>query len=240
LLNARIKNSELKLSLDEPLPRLTKNPFFKRILDVFMSVGAIFLCLPIVLVTAIAIKLESKGSIFFVQSRYGKDNVPFKIVKFRTMTADGVPISGEEFIQSHSHRITKVGKFLRDTSIDELPQLFNVLQGSMSIVGPRPQPVEQADLYIQKLPEYNLRHAVKPGLTGLVQISDLRTHTDTKVQDYRLLLDIYYINHWSYFTDIYIILRTGLTIIPRYKTHIKMYPNDKVEVASKTKKARKT
>jgi Undecaprenyl-phosphate glucose phosphotransferase len=169
----------------------------------------ILLCFaPIMLAAAIAIKLDSPGPIFFCQRRHGLGNRIIRVWKFRTMTVaeDGAVVTQA---QKHDPRVTRIGRFLRKTSLDELPQLFNVLTGEMSLVGPRPHALAHNELYSTKLDKYAMRHRVKPGITGWAQVNGLRGPTDTpeKMQR-RVNFDLYYIENWSIWFDLAILLKT--------------------------------
>ncbi len=184
------------------------NSFIKRSEDIIIS--AFILCLiaiPMVFI-AIGIKLTSKGPVFFKQSRYGVDGGAIKVWKFRSMT---VTEDGDNVPQATKgdNRITPFGAFLRRTSLDELPQFFNSLSGSMSIVGPRPHAVAHNEEYRSQIQGYMLRHKVKPGITGLAQINGYRGETDTleKMQG-RVFYDLQYIQTWSLFQDLNIIFLT--------------------------------
>lgn len=188
--------------------------FVKAVVDYTIATAAIVLLLPLFAVVAVAIKLDSRGPVIFRQVRHGLNNREIEVFKFRTMH---VQPQGEAFRQAtrDDMRVTRVGRLLRRTSIDELPQLFNVLRGEMSIVGPRPHAVEMNDAYAQVLPLYNTRHRVKPGITGWAQINDLRGPT-RNVDDMRKRLDhdLHYIQNWSPMFDLSIIATTpfvGLT-----------------------------
>lgn len=186
---------------------------FKTLLD--RGVGALLLlgALPICVVAAIAIKLETPGPLLFRQRRHAIDNRVFHIYKFRTMawqsSTPGAPL---EQTQRHDHRVTRVGRWLRASSIDELPQLLNVLRGEMSLVGPRPLAVEMRTegLYGHQItPQYAHRHRVKPGMTGLAQIHGSRGATSTCEElACRVRLDLEYIERWSPALDLKILLTT--------------------------------
>lgn len=172
---------------------------------------------PLLLVVALAIKLDSKGPVFFLQPREGYNNRPFKVFKFRSMYHDMG--QADKIVQASKDdpRITRVGAFLRRTSIDELPQFLNVLKGDMSIVGPRPHaPSTRAGgrLFSEVVSSYAARHRVKPGITGWAQIHGWRGETKTEEQLIgRLEHDLYYIENWSLLLDLYIIMRTALLVI---------------------------
>ncbi|HYI64445.1 MAG TPA: sugar transferase [Allosphingosinicella sp.] len=184
----------------------------KRGLDVVLSLGGLILTGPLLIATAIAIRLESKGAALFRQDRIGRDNRIFRIYKFRSMYVDRCDADAATLTSRDDDRVTKVGEFIRRTSIDELPQLINVLKGDMSMVGPRPHAIsaKAADLlYWEVDPRYRHRHSMKPGLTGLAQVRGFRGTTDrTEDLTNRLLADLEYANNWSIWTDIKIIFRT--------------------------------
>ncbi|MCL4151663.1 UNVERIFIED_CONTAM: hypothetical protein GTU68_031720 [Idotea baltica] len=190
------------------------NSIVKRIEDVVLSsIILVLISLPMLLI-ALGIKLTSKGPVFFKQSRYGVDGEPIKVWKFRSMT---VTEDGDKVVQATQgdSRITPFGGFLRRTSLDELPQFFNSLGGSMSIVGPRPHAVAHNEEYRQKIQGYMLRHKVKPGITGLAQINGFRGETDTlDKMEGRVRYDLRYIQTWSLSLDLKIIF---LTIFKGFK-----------------------
>lgn len=174
---------------------------------VIASLALLFLS-PLLLIVAIAIKLESKGPVFFRQDRHGMNNKIFSVYKFRTMT---VQEAGNDFTQAKrkDQRVTRIGQFLRRSSIDELPQLINVLRGEMSIVGPRPHPVALNDSFAEIIPMFDRRHSIKPGITGWAQVNDYRGPIEG-LDDMRnrVKYDIYYINNQSFLFDISIISAT--------------------------------
>ena len=188
------------------------SPFFKRTEDMLLSVLALVLLSPVMLCTAIAIKLDSSGPVFFWQNRYGYNNRMIKVCKFRSMHHHQADATAENQTTRGDARVTRVGRFIRKTSLDELPQLFNVLAGTMSMVGPRPHATATKAagiLFEQAVKEYTSRHRVKPGITGLAQINGYRGETDTveKIEK-RVEFDLEYIENWSVWFDIYILLRT--------------------------------
>ena len=180
----------------------------KLVLDKTLSLLLLIQLMPLLLFVSLVIKIDSKGPVIFKQKRHGLDNKEFWIWKFRTMT---VMENGSSFKQAEKNdvRITRIGNFLRKTSIDELPQLVNVLLGDMSIVGPRPHPVALNDKFAPLIASYNYRHDVKPGLTGWAQIKGHRGPTETlqQMQD-RVKHDISYIANWTIWSDIKIIILT--------------------------------
>lgn len=191
----------------------------KRAVDLLVTIPAIIVLLPVYLVVAIAIKLDSPGPVLFVQDRLGLANRRFKMLKFRSMRVEGSDAKGNQSTQRDDPRITKLGNFLRKTSIDELPQLFNVLTGSMSIVGPRPHALGSRagnELFWEVDNRYWHRHAVKPGLTGLAQVRGYRgaTHTTGDLQ-MRLNSDLEYVRDWSLFLDFWIIFATLRVMVHR-------------------------
>lgn len=161
------------------------------------------------LIIALAIKFTSTGPVFFRQTRYGLDGKSFKVWKFRTMNVCEDDIGQIRQAQRGDDRVTPLGRFLRSTSLDELPQVFNVLQGTMSIVGPRPHAVAHNELYRGRIKGYMLRHKIKPGITGWAQVNGWRGETDTleKMQK-RVEFDLHYIRHWSLTLDMKILLLT--------------------------------
>ena len=179
-------------------------------------VGLLFLS-PLLLVTAIAIKVESKGPVLFRQKRFGFNNLEIEVLKFRSMHVDKQDETGGERTRKGDTRVTRVGRFIRRTSIDELPQLWNVLRGEMSIVGPRPHALAMrvGDAYYHDAVRgYAARHRVKPGITGLAQVRGLRGEIDTiERAKQRVEYDIYYIENWSPLLDLRIILETLLRVI---------------------------
>lgn len=194
------------------LPLSASERGFKRGFDIVFSIFALVLLSPIFLVVAIAIKLESKGPVLFIQSRKGYGGDPFRILKFRSMR---VMEDADTLRQAtrNDPRVTRVGAFIRAASIDELPQFWNVLRGEMSVVGPRPHAVVHDDLYDTLISEYVLRRHVKPGVTGWAQVSGCRGETPTvERMKERVLHDLWYINNWSPWLDLKIILRTMILV----------------------------
>lgn len=184
----------------------------KRSFDVVVSAMLLLLLSPAMLLIAILIKMTSEGPVIFRQERIGLNNVPFTILKFRTME-DGSERSSETVTTNGDKRITKVGRLLRPTHLDELPQLINVLRGEMSLVGPRPCPIRVACLRCEKIPDFNRRHGVKPGLTGPAQILG-RALTESEMER-AVSLDLAYVRRRSLLGDISIIIRTIPAVLRR-------------------------
>jgi putative colanic acid biosynthesis UDP-glucose lipid carrier transferase len=183
--------------------------FWKRASDIVLSSIGLILLSPIFFLIAILIKLDSKGPVFYKPIRLGVNNKPFVMFKFRTMKQNDDNVSGTKSTQLNDDRITRVGKFLRRFSLDELPQLINVFWNDMSIVGPRPHRIYLNKQLKARMKYYMVRHYVKPGITGWAQVNGWRGPTETKVQYFgRTLHDLWYIEHWSFLLDIYIIVLT--------------------------------
>jgi exopolysaccharide biosynthesis polyprenyl glycosylphosphotransferase len=180
---------------------------FKRAIDFVFSFVGLILIMPIFLIIALLIKLTSKGPIFYSQTRVGLDGKHFRMIKFRTMVQDAEKDTGAIWSPKGDSRVTPIGRVLRKFSIDELPQLFNVLIGNMSLVGPRPERPELVEKFKQNIPNYMLRHSVKTGMTGWAQVHGLRGNTPL---DKRVEFDIYYIQNWSFKLDLEILFRTIL------------------------------
>ena len=183
----------------------------KRVVDIIFAIIIMIPAIPIMFISAIIIKLESKGPIFFVQERIGKGNRPFQIVKFRSMKNDAEK-DGPKWAIKKDNRVTNFGNIMRKTRIDELPQLINVIKGEMSFVGPRPERQHFINILEKEIPFYNMRHAVLPGLTGWAQVN---YPYGASVEDAfeKLQYDLYYIKHQSLALDIIIFLRTIKTVI---------------------------
>lgn len=191
---------------DTPLNGL--NMIFKRLEDIVISFLILVFISPILLMIAIAVKISSAGPVFFRQLRYGIDGKPIRVWKFRSMTVMENDVNVKQATKNDI-RITKVGRFLRRTSLDELPQFFNVLFGQMSVVGPRPHAVAHNEQYRSLIPGYMLRHKVKPGITGLAQVNGWRGETDTlEKMEKRVEYDLLYIRNWSIWLDLKIIVLT--------------------------------
>lgn len=183
---------------------------FKRGFDLIFSLAAILAGLPLIALIALAIKFSSKGSIFFVQDRVGWNGKVFRMYKFRTMHTAPPSESDTRWSQQDDARRTSLGKFLRKYSLDELPQFFNVLQGKMSIVGPRPERPHFVNSFRSEIDEYHRRHQIKVGITGWAQVNGLRGNTCIRT---RVMYDLYYLQNWGLVFDLKIILRTVLCVI---------------------------
>jgi Undecaprenyl-phosphate glucose phosphotransferase len=186
------------------------NRFMKRAFDILFSSVMIILLFPIGILIALAIKLTSKGPAFFHAYRLGVTGKAFKIYKFRTMRHDPSPASQAQSTTVNDKRVTRLGRILRKFSLDELPQLLNVLTNDMSIVGPRPHRINLNKDLQQKMGHYMMRHTIKPGITGWAQVNGWRGPTITKIQYWgRTLHDLWYIEHWNFGLDLYIIILTA-------------------------------
>src|ERR1700744_46498 len=182
--------------------------FFKRSFDILFSLFIIFFVFSwLYPILAILIKLESKGPVFFVQLRTGRNNMHFKCYKFRSMRVNGDADKKQATL--NDHRITRIGAFMRKTSLDEIPQFFNVLIGNMSIVGPRPHMISHTEQYSQLIDKFMVRHFLKPGITGYAQTNGFRGETKT-TEDMlkRVEADVWYLENWSFLLDLKIIFLT--------------------------------
>ena len=215
IFSLRLVNHSVREISGIPVITLSETPLIgtrlllKSIEDVVLSCFILLAISPILLGIAIAIKLDSSGPVFFRQNRTGWGGKVFKIWKFRSMHVHQVESGKLKQAEKNDSRITRVGAFIRKTSLDELPQIFNVLAGNMSLVGPRPHAVQHDEEYSQRIFDYFARHNIKPGITGLAQVRGLRGETkeiDQMIQ--RIESDIEYINNWSVWLDVSIILRT--------------------------------
>jgi Undecaprenyl-phosphate glucose phosphotransferase len=189
----------------------------KWLFDKVVGTLALILLAPLMLAVAAAIKLDSRGPALFRQKRYGFNNELIEVFKFRSMYTDRCDANASKLVTKDDPRVTRVGRFIRKTSMDELPQLFNVIVGNLSLVGPRPHALEAkaaGDLYDNVVDGYFARHKVKPGITGWAQINGWRGETDTpeKIQK-RVECDIYYIENWSLLLDTYILLKTPFALL---------------------------
>jgi exopolysaccharide biosynthesis polyprenyl glycosylphosphotransferase len=189
----------------------------KWLFDKIIGTLALTALAPLMLLVALAVKLESRGPVFFRQKRYGFNNELIEVFKFRSMYIDRCDASAAKLVTKNDPRVTRVGRFIRKTSVDELPQLINVLKGNLSLVGPRPHAVQAkaaGHLYDEVVDGYFARHKVKPGITGWAQINGWRGETDTEEQiAKRVEHDLYYIENWSVFLDLYILIKTPFALL---------------------------
>ena len=208
-----------------PVVAVCETPFYgfngvvKRISDVVFASLILLLISPVLLLIAIGVKLSSPGPVLFKQRRYGLDGRKIVVYKFRTMT---VAEDGDVVRQAtrNDSRITKFGAFLRSTSLDELPQFINVLQGRMSVVGPRPHAVAHNELYRKLIRGYMIRHKVRPGITGLAQVMGFRGETDTvEKMKARIEHDLTYLRNWSLLLDLQIILKTVVVVLQKQNAY---------------------
>lgn len=190
-------------------PLTGTNAFTKTLLDYAGATAALVALSPLMMVVALLIKMTSRGPILFVQKRHGWDGRIIDVYKFRSMRVHEEDEGHVTQATKNDKRVTPIGRFIRRTSIDELPQLFNVLNGTMSLVGPRPHPLPHNKHYSDKIRAYMLRHRVKPGITGLAQVNGFRGETPTVgAMEQRVEFDLAYINNWSISLDIKILFRT--------------------------------
>ena len=204
---------------DVPVVSMVESPFtgldgaVKNIFDFVMALLILIILLPVMLCIALAVKITSPGPVIFKQRRYGLNGEEIIVYKFRSMTAseDGAEVKQAK---KNDQRVTKIGAFLRRTSLDELPQFINVLQGRMSIVGPRPHAVAHNEFYRKLIRGYMLRHKAKPGITGWAQVNGFRGETEVleKMQA-RVEHDLHYLQNWSVLLDLYIIVRTVWVVL---------------------------
>ena len=194
-------------------PMSIEQMLIKRIIDIVISATALLILSPLLLLTALAIKLYDRGPVFFRQERYTRNNEVFTLIKFRSMIVDAEK-NGAQFTVPDDKRITPIGRFIRATRIDELPQLLNIIKGDMSIVGPRAERVENADAYSEMMPEFRYRTKVKAGLTGYAQVYG---KYNTSPED-KLRMDLYYINNYSLLLDLKLLLYTVKVVFMKEST----------------------
>jgi len=189
-----------------------KSLFYQGLFNMAVTLVVLVVALPLMLITALAVKFTSKGSILYRQVRVGMDGVPFTLYKFRSMRQDAEAGTGAVWASKDDPRVTPVGRFIRKVRFDELPQLFNVLRGEMSIVGPRPERPEFVRVLTEQIPYYRQRHCVRPGITGWAQINykygDTLEDTITKLE-----YDLYYIKNMAFSLDTYIIFHTAKAML---------------------------
>ena len=181
------------------------NKSVKRIVDMFGALVAIGLFSPVMLLTAVIIKITSPGPLIYCQERVGLHNRPFKMYKFRSMEVQAPAAEKSRWTTPNDSRVTPIGRFIRKTSIDEMPQLFNVLMGEMSLVGPRPERPFFVDKFKEEIPRYMIKHQVRPGMTGWAQVNGYRG--DTSITK-RIEHDLYYIENWTLGLDFKILFLT--------------------------------
>jgi len=205
-----------------PLYYLSESPLVegahlsKMLMDKSLALIALLLLAPVMIGAAIAVKLSSPGPVFFRQERHGLDGEIIGVFKFRSMKVHQEPAGSVIQAKKHDDRVTPVGAFLRKSSMDELPQLFNVLKGDMSLVGPRPHAKEHNHFYADKIVAYMSRHRILPGITGLAQVNGYRGETDTlEKMEKRVEYDLAYINNWSIWLDVRIMIKTVFTLLSK-------------------------
>lgn len=188
-----------------------KQQLRKRVLDLVITFFALPFILPIGIVTAILIKIDSKGPVFFTQERVGLNGQTFNMFKFRSMTTDAEK-NGNSFAKRNDQRVTGIGKFIRRYRIDEIPNFWNVLKGEMSVIGPRPEQVSFVEFFDEEIERYHYRHSVKPGITGLAQVNQGYAAC-TRSTQMKLNYDLFYIRHYSLGMEASIVLKTIVTIL---------------------------
>ncbi len=184
----------------------------KRLLDIVISGAALLALSPVLLLAALAIRIDSPGGVFYRQTRVGLNGAPYEIVKFRSMRSDAEATGTPQWAQQNDSRVTRVGRFLRQTRIDELPQIINILRGEMSLVGPRPERPFFVEKLEESLPFYAERHRVKPGLTGWAQIKYRYGATEEDARE-KLRYDLYYVKNFNVLLDIFILMRTVRVVL---------------------------
>ena len=196
-----------------------RDRILKRSFDLALATIGLIVLMPLMLCVALAIKLDDQGPVLFVQRRVGRNNRQFSIYKFRSMSSNCRDLAGANLVARDDRRVTRVGRFIRASSIDELPQLLNIIQGEMSLVGPRPHALGSRagqKLYWEVDQRYWQRHSLKPGLTGLAQVRGFRGGTDHDDDlDGRLQADFEYIDGWTLWRDVAIILATATVVVHR-------------------------
>jgi Undecaprenyl-phosphate glucose phosphotransferase len=194
-----------------PIVRINDSPlvgmgaFAKRATDIVLSAAALVILAPLLLLIAVAVKLTSNGPVIYAQERMGLDGRSFRMLKFRSMREDAESKTGAVWCRPSDERRTPIGTFLRQTSLDELPQLWNVLRGDMSLVGPRPERPVFVNQFRKEIPHYMLRHKVQAGITGWAQVNGWRGNTSLTA---RVECDLFYIRNWSYLLDLKILVMT--------------------------------
>jgi len=213
LMTTRVRIMELEgipLLRVKEIPLSSWGKILKRSFDLVLASLGLILTAPIMAVIALAVKLDSRGPVFYHQERVGMDGKPFHVIKFRTMIAEAEKETGPVWAKENDPRVTRVGRFLRRSSLDELPQLLNVIKGEMSLVGPRPERSYFVEKFKDQIPKYLDRHRVKTGMTGWAQVNGLRGNVPIEE---RTKYDIYYIENWSLWFDIKILLKTIIAVL---------------------------
>ncbi|MEX6587010.1 sugar transferase [Paraclostridium bifermentans] len=204
-LDTEIKsNNELKINKDKFGNKKWFYEIYKRVLDIASSLLGLIIGFPIMIIVAILIKIDDKGPIFYTQERLGKNEKKFLVYKIRSMRVDAEKYGGAQWAQKDDPRVTKIGKFIRKTRIDEIPQLFNILKGDMSLIGPRPERPELTYKFNEEIPGFINRLKIKPGLTGWAQVNGGYDITPEE----KMIWDIEYINNRNFILDMRIILKT--------------------------------
>jgi len=198
--------SDLRLTVGQEI--------MKRGLDILLSIAVLLLALPIMAVVSLAIRCTSPGRVFYIQERVGREGKAFNLLKFRSMVNNAESLTGPVLAMDSDPRITRVGRFIRATRIDELPQLINVLKGDMSFVGPRPERPVFVEQFLHDIPGYKYRHLVKPGITGMAQVAG---NYDTTAEE-KLRYDLWYITNYAIFLDLKILLQTIPVVLQREKS----------------------
>ena len=181
---------------------------FKWLIDIFVSIIALVLLFPLLLIICVLIRLDSNGPVFFIQERIGKDGQPFNMIKFRTMYVDSEK-NGPQWANKNDSRITRIGYFLRKYRLDETPQFINIIKGEMSLIGPRPERLVFIETFKTEIPHFEERLIVKPGITGWAQINGGYDLTPKE----KLNLDLFYIKHLSFVLDLRILLHSILVVL---------------------------
>lgn len=196
-----------RIGITTELNATTAYLWFKRFIDIIISLCALVVAIPIIFITCIVVRLESKGNPIYTQKRVGLENKEFDIYKIRSMVSNA-EANGAKWAEKNDARVTTVGKFIRITRIDELPQFFNILKGDMTLVGPRPEREIFYKEFEKDIPNFRDRLLVNPGLTGYAQVNGGYDVTPCE----KLKLDLYYIEHMNFMLDVIIILKTALII----------------------------
>ena len=183
----------------------------KRMLDLCILALVSPIIIPLAIVTAIAIKLDSRGPVLFTQKRVGQWGQPFTMYKFRSMKVDS-EVNGSKFAKENDNRITRLGRFIRKFRIDEIPQFWNVLKGDMSVIGPRPEQATFVELFNEEIHQYDLRHSIMPGITGLAQVHQGYA-ASKRGTEFKLNYDLFYIRNYSLKLDFIIVTKTLKTIL---------------------------